>query len=46
MLESKADTDLLEALLEAEIEASDVLGIIDMWMNGSREDAIDILNSD
>lgn len=45
MFNPKTDADLLEALLEAEIDTADVLGIIDMWINGSREDAIDILNS-
>lgn len=44
MFHPKTDADLLEALLEAEIDQSDVLSVIDMWMNRSREDAINLLN--
>lgn len=44
MLNPTTDTEFLEALLDAEIHLPDVLNIIDMWLNGSRDEAVSELN--
>lgn len=45
MLNPKTDTDFPEALLDAEIHPADILSIIYMWLNGSRDEAVASLNS-
>ena len=46
MLNPQTDTEFLEALLDAEIHPADVLGIIDLWLNGSRAEALSALNNE
>lgn len=46
MLNPQTDTEFLEALLDAEIHPADALGIIDMWLNGPRPEAVAALNSE